>query len=138
MIPADAKLTPWPAALPAWDAQSADLKKLEARPGHARAPCAGPLGDPEQDPCELHDLRSDFSQADDLSKANPERMRELEAIFWEEARTCQVLPLLGGIGVLWGIRDPADGAPQRMALRPGVENVAPPSDLDPSIGVVGA
>ncbi|MEB2343690.1 MAG: arylsulfatase [Deltaproteobacteria bacterium] len=81
--------------------------------------------DPDEDRCELYDLEHDFSQSRDLAAEHPDRMAALEALFWSEAERNQVLPLLGGIAFLWGIRPPADLAPQRVVLQPGVENLAP-------------
>ncbi|MBW2268132.1 MAG: arylsulfatase [Deltaproteobacteria bacterium] len=53
-----------------------------------------PVGRPfEEDPWELYDLRQDFSQARDLAQAHPEKLRELQALFLEEARKNDVLPL---------------------------------------------
>lgn len=81
--------------------------------------------DPEQDRCELYDLAKDFTQANDLSAQEPERMQALEALFWSEAERYQVLPLFGGVAFAWGIREPGDQAPARIELAPGVENLAP-------------
>lgn len=86
--------------------------------------------DPDQDRCELYDLAHDFSQSRDLAAEHPERMAALEALFWSEAERNQVLPLLGGLAFLWGIRPPADLAPQRVVLQPGVENL-PPGEVPP-------
>ena len=46
-----------------------------------------------EDRWELYDTRSDFSQADDLAAKHPDKLRELQAVFLEEARRYQVLPL---------------------------------------------
>ncbi|MCB1679073.1 MAG: arylsulfatase [Halioglobus sp.] len=42
---------------------------------------------------ELYDLRSDFSQADDLAQAHREKLEQLQELFISEARRNQVLPL---------------------------------------------
>lgn len=42
---------------------------------------------------ELYDLKKDFSQAVDLSKQNPEKLKELQDLFWVEAAKYNVLPL---------------------------------------------
>jgi len=47
----------------------------------------------EQDRWELYHTDADFSQARDLAAAEPARLRELEALWWSEARKYQVLPL---------------------------------------------
>ena len=42
---------------------------------------------------ELYDLTKDYSQCDDVAAQYPEKVKELKAIFLEEARKYQVLPL---------------------------------------------
>ena len=42
---------------------------------------------------ELYNLNEDFTQANDVAAQNPEKLRELEAIFWKEAEKYNVLPL---------------------------------------------
>ena len=42
---------------------------------------------------QLYDLRSDWTQSDDLAAKNPGKLKELQAIFWQEAKKYQVLPL---------------------------------------------
>jgi arylsulfatase len=44
-------------------------------------------------PWELYDLRRDWTQAEDLGKKNPAKLKELQRIFWQEAKKHQVLPL---------------------------------------------
>jgi arylsulfatase len=80
---------------------------------------------PDADPCELYDLRTDFSQANDVAAAHPEKVQELKDLFWAEASKYQVLPLFGGLGLIWGIRPPALPAGTTYTYYPGVENVAP-------------
>ena len=48
---------------------------------------------PSEYPWELYDLREDFSQAHDLASAQPQRLAEMKALFLEEAKRNQVLPL---------------------------------------------
>jgi len=47
---------------------------------------------PEQKPAAtawLYNIDSDFSQANDLAEANPQKRRELQELWWvEAARTC--------------------------------------------------
>jgi len=80
--------------------------------------------DPERDPCELYDLTHDFSQAEDLSAQHPEKMRELEELFWSEAEKYQVLPLLASFAPVWSPR-PASQEPAHFTYSAGVENIAP-------------
>ena len=41
----------------------------------------------------LYDTRSDFSECHDLSASNPEKLRELQDIWWQEAEANDVMPL---------------------------------------------
>lgn len=47
-----------------------------------------------EDRWELYDLRQDFSQAKDIAIENPQKLAELQALFWHEAGRNQVLPLI--------------------------------------------
>jgi arylsulfatase A-like enzyme len=47
----------------------------------------------ENDKWELYDTRQDFSLANDLAAKNPEKLKEMQALFLEEARKYSVLPL---------------------------------------------
>jgi arylsulfatase A-like enzyme len=42
---------------------------------------------------ELYNIDQDYSQADDLSNANPHKLRELQDLWWSEAARHNVLPL---------------------------------------------
>src|SRR5690606_34820876 len=42
---------------------------------------------------ELYKLDEDYSQANDVADEHPEKVKELEALFWTEAAKFQVLPL---------------------------------------------
>jgi len=48
---------------------------------------------PENWPWELYDLSKDWTQYSDVAAQYPEKVRELEKLFWEEAERNQVLPL---------------------------------------------
>ncbi len=52
-----------------------------------------PEWDPDKAPWELYDITKDFSQADDLAGQNPEKLRELQDLWWVEAAKYSVLPL---------------------------------------------
>jgi arylsulfatase len=59
-----------------------------------RTPWASePDGPLDQDNWELYHVANDFSQANDLAAANPEKLKELQALFLEEAIKNDVLPL---------------------------------------------
>jgi arylsulfatase len=47
----------------------------------------------DQHPWELYNLNEDYSQAHDLAAANPEKLKELQALFDSEARRNKVYPL---------------------------------------------
>ena len=47
----------------------------------------------EGDRWQLYDLSKDFSQADDLAAQHPDKLKELQAIFDQEAKKCNVYPL---------------------------------------------
>ena len=78
-----------------WDATREALAKL--------APGAY---DPEHDTWELYYLPDDFSQAHDLAAVHPEKLAELKELFWEEATKHNVLPLLAGFSVFFGMLPP--------------------------------
>ena len=42
---------------------------------------------------ELYNLNEDFSQANDLAASNPEKLKEMEALWWAAAAKYKVLPL---------------------------------------------
>ena len=49
--------------------------------------------DPANAEWELFDLSKDWSQAHDVAAENPEKLKEMQDIFWAEAERYQVLPL---------------------------------------------
>lgn len=49
--------------------------------------------DPESWPWELYDMSKDWTQYEDVAAKHPEKVKELEALFWKEAERNQVLPL---------------------------------------------
>ena len=53
--------------------------------------------DSSKDVWELYDLRSDFSQADDLAGKDSRRLRTMQAAFLKEAKANQVFPIGAGI-----------------------------------------
>ena len=44
-------------------------------------------------PWELYNLKNDWTQAEDLAKKYPQKLKELQNLFWVEAKKYQVLPL---------------------------------------------
>jgi len=49
--------------------------------------------DPDKAPWELYKIDEDFSQANDLAKEYPEKLRQLQDLWWIEAAKYNVLPL---------------------------------------------
>lgn len=63
--------------------------------------------DPDRDVgWELYDLRSDFSQARNVAAEHPDKVQELQELWWQEAERNQVLPLMAGLSVMYGILPP--------------------------------
>jgi len=55
----------------------------------------GAPSNPDTATWELYNLGEDFSQANDLAARNPEKLRELQDLWWTEASRYSVLPLDG-------------------------------------------
>jgi len=69
----------------------------------------GPEGDFDADrdaPWELYYLPDDFSQAHNLAAAHPDKVKELQELWWKEAERNRVLPLMGGLSLALGILPP--------------------------------
>jgi arylsulfatase len=49
--------------------------------------------DPDKQKWELYHIDKDFSQAEDLSGSNPQKLRELQDLWWAEAAKYHVLPM---------------------------------------------
>src|SRR5262245_19857743 len=49
--------------------------------------------DPDKQKWELYNINQDFSQANDLADSNPQKLRELQDLWWAEAAKYHVLPL---------------------------------------------
>ncbi len=67
---------------------------------------------PDQDTWELHDLRSDYSQAKDVAAAHPDRVEALKAGFATDAQANKVWPVGGG---LWSAVFHPEDAPSNPA-----------------------
>ena len=61
---------------------------------------------PDEDRAELYYLPDDFTQADDLADQYPEKVRELQELFWAEAEKYKVLPMLAGMSAFFGMLPP--------------------------------
>jgi arylsulfatase len=63
--------------------------------------------DPDRDiGWELYDLRTDFSQAKNVAADHPDKVKELQELWWQEAERNSVLPLMAGFSALYGILPP--------------------------------
>ena len=94
---------------------------LGDHPGGAEPYTPG-VWDPDKDPVELYYLPDDFSQAKDLAAENPEKVKELKELFWEEAEKYNVTPLLATLASFFGITPPLPDIP-KYEFRGDVQNV---------------
>jgi arylsulfatase A-like enzyme len=94
-----------------WDFSPATIKRFA--PG---------VYDPEQDVWELYHLPDDFSQARDVAADHPEKLRELQDLFWVEAERNRALPLLAGMSIFFGILPPLPTV-TRFTFAGDVQNV---------------
>lgn len=79
--------------------------------------------DPDRDTgWQLYDLTTDFSQARDVAAQHPDRVQELQELWWAEAERNRVLPLMGGVSVMYGILPPLPTI-TRFSLAGDVQNV---------------
>jgi arylsulfatase len=63
--------------------------------------------DPDRDTgWELYDLSKDFSQAHNIADQHPDKVQELQELWWSEAERNRVLPLMAGLSVIYGILPP--------------------------------
>jgi arylsulfatase len=77
---------------------------------------------PDKDIWELYYLPEDFSQAKNLVDKYPEKLKELQDLWWEEAERNKVLPLLGGMSAFFGILPPMPTV-TRLSFADDVQNV---------------
>lgn len=81
-----------------------------------------------EDRWELYHIAKDFSQAHDLAAAQPQKLREMQELFWAEAARNQVLPLQGTIKPM-GSLYPAERT--TFTFYPGAVDI--PGALAPSV-----
>lgn len=55
---------------------------------------------PDKDVWELYNLKEDFTQSNDLAQKNPKKLEEMKAIFLDESKKNNNLPIGGGLLVL--------------------------------------
>lgn len=82
---------------------------------------------------ELYDLNKDFSQADDLAKKNPEKLREMQVRFYAEAAKYNVLPIQTSAAERFGegIRPSLTGDKKSFAYTAGLKRI--PEGASPNI-----
>jgi hypothetical protein len=78
-----------------WDVTPDTMKKFA--PG---------VWDPDSDPAELYNLPDDFAQARNLAAEHPDKVAELQELFWQEAEKYKVTPLMGGMSFYFGVIPP--------------------------------
>ncbi|HUO70019.1 MAG TPA: arylsulfatase [Solirubrobacteraceae bacterium] len=79
--------------------------------------------DPDRDaPWELYYLPDDFSQAHNVAAEHPDKVKELQELFWQEAERNHVLPLMGGLSVIYGLLPPLPTV-TRIPFAGDVQNV---------------
>jgi arylsulfatase len=71
---------------------------------------------------ELYDLTKDFSQAHNVAAEHPDKVQELQELWWKEAERNRVLPLMGGLSVLLGNLPPLPTV-TRFTFHEGVQNI---------------
>ena len=80
--------------------------------GTSRLPPSGnsgptPIGTPTgTPPWELYYLPDDFSEARNVAAEHADKIAELQERWWQEAERNRVLPLMGGLSVMFGILPP--------------------------------
>jgi arylsulfatase A-like enzyme/uncharacterized membrane protein len=79
--------------------------------------------DPDRDiGWELYYLPDDFSQAVDVAADHPDKVEELQELWWSEAERNKVLPLMGGLSVIYGILPPMP-TQTRFSFAGDVQNI---------------
>jgi arylsulfatase A-like enzyme/uncharacterized membrane protein len=77
---------------------------------------------PDDDAWELYHLPDDFSQAKNVAAQHPDKVAELKQLWWREAQRNRVLPLLGGLAVVFGDLPPMPTI-TRFSYKGDVQNV---------------
>jgi arylsulfatase len=78
--------------------------------------------DPGKERWELYNIDEDFSEANDLAASHPEKLRELQELFWKDAEKYQVTPLLAGLAKFFGFGPPPTDR-TAFTYYPGTENI---------------
>lgn len=73
----------------------------------------------DKDVWELYDMRSDFGHANDVAAKNPDKLKELQALFDKEARKYNVYPMADDLKVLLTAERPALVSGNKASYGPG-------------------
>ena len=85
---------------------------------------------PDNDKWALYDLKKDYSQANDVAAANPQKLAEVTRLFDEDAKANNVYPLGAGF---WGIFHRHEQEPGRTVWHFGAETSRLPEVAAPNI-----
>ncbi|MFO1181010.1 arylsulfatase [Ottowia sp.] len=86
----------------------------------------------DADRWELYHLAGDFSECHDLASAEPERLAQLQALWWQEAEANQVLPLDERFGARFAENARrVQGARTQFVFHPGMGHL--PTDVAPDV-----
>ena len=88
--------------------------------------------DPAATPWELYDLTKDWTQSENVAEKYPAKLKELEDLFWQEAKKYQVLPLDASIAARLITPRPSIAAGRNVFTYSGVFTGTPNGDA-PSI-----
>ena len=114
-----------PRHLPRWLVGVQPLRRAVEHGGQAG-------GDFLEAPWELYNLEADFCQADDLAAKKPEKLKELQALFVEEAKKYDVFPLDPRLSERLDSRNRLAGKPRTSWTYYG-NNVRLPEPIGPLI-----
>jgi arylsulfatase len=104
-----------------WACARLDKKPWDFTPDTMKRFAPG-VYDPDKDMWELYYLPDDFSQAKNLAAEQPEKLADLQDLFWQEAERNRVLPLLGGMAVFFGDLPPMPTI-SRFTYKGDVQNI---------------
>jgi len=84
--------------------------------------------DPAGFPYELYDLTKDWTQYEDVAAKNPAKLKEMQDLFWVEARKYQVLPLDASVATRLVVPRPSLSAGRSMFTWSGTITGIPNGD----------
>ena len=84
----------------------------------------------DRDVWELYDMRNDFGHATDLAAKNPEKLKELQALFDSEARKYNVYPMVNNAFDLLTVERPGLVSGNKAIYGPGTVRVVEDAAID--------